>query len=45
MKELKIYTKALYNQSIAFEDFENALPKLITNFVRGKEDVLEGIER
>ena len=45
VKELKIYTKALYNQSIAFEDFENALPKLITNFVRGKEDVLEGIER
>lgn len=44
-RELKIYTKAMYNQSFPADDLENALPLLITNFVNGKEDVLEGVAR
>lgn len=45
LKELKIYTKAMYNQSFAVDTLESALPILITNFVNGKEDVLEGVAR
>lgn len=45
LKELKIYTKAMYNQSFAFADLEKVLPMLIVNFVQGKENVLEGIDR
>lgn len=45
LKELKIYTKAMYNQSFPADELENALPVLITNFVNGREDVLEGVAR
>ena len=45
LKELKIYTKAMHNQSFAFADLEKVLPMLIVNFVQGKENVLEGIDR
>lgn len=45
LKELKIYTKAMYDQSFAVDEMEKALPILITNFVQGKEDVLEGLAR